>query len=158
MKNTNILRLLKPKALTSYIYDDLTLRQAIEKMKHHGYTAIPVIGRGGEYVKTIAEGDFLWFMLAHDIGDITELEDYYVRDIPRRVVCEPVYVNSTIEDLFKLSMNQNFVPVVDDRGVFIGIVTRRDILQACYGELKKSGIFSTHPEYENEELLKERFL
>lgn len=28
-----------------------------------------------------------------------------------------------------MAMNQNFVPIVDDIGTFIGIVTRRDIMQ-----------------------------
>jgi CBS domain-containing protein len=148
MINKNILQLLKPKAEISYIYEDCTVRQAVEKIKHHGFTAVPVINQSGKYVKTLAEGDFLWFMLSHNIFDITELEKYSVKDIPRRVVCEPVYVYSTIEDLLMLSMNQNFVPVIDDRGVFIGIVTRKDILQVCCDEIKQKGGFE-RPSYED---------
>ena len=132
----NILQLLKPKACTDYIYDDCTARQALEKMRHNGFTAIPVINRDGGYVKTVAEGDFLWFMLQNGVSDPKELEDFSVKQIPKRVNMEPVYVYSTIEDLILLSMNQNFVPVIDDRKVFIGIVTRRDILQYCYNTLK----------------------
>lgn len=49
---------------------------------------------------------------------------------------KPVYVYSTIEDLILLSMDQNFVPVIDDREMFIGIVTRRDILKYCHSTLK----------------------
>lgn len=150
MNIKNILQLLKPKAMTSYIYDDCTVRQAIEKMKHHGYTAVPVINQRGEYVKTIAEGDFLWFLLDRGITDLTETEKYSVSDIPKRVNCEPVYVYSTIEDLLMLSMNQNFVPVIDDRDVFIGIVTRRDIIQVCVSELKERGA-TFLPEYERDE-------
>lgn len=147
MKNKNILQMLKPKAMTSYMYDDSTLRQAVEKMKHHGYTAVPVINREGEYVSTISEGDFLWFILKHDIHEMTDMEDYLVKDIPSKVTCLPVSVNSTIEDLLVLSMNQNFVPVVDDRAVFIGIVTRKDILQVCFNTLEEHGLFSAQPEY-----------
>ena len=33
-----------------------------------------------------------------------------------------------MEDLFDKVTNQNFVPVVDDNQVFIGIVTRKDVL------------------------------
>lgn len=155
MKTKNIFSLLKPKAMTSYIFENYTMRQAVEKMKHHGYTAIPVINGRGEYVKTIAEGDFLWYMLEKGISGQTEMEEHLVSDIPKRVVCEPVDVNSTIEDLFRLSINQNFVPVVDDRGVFIGIVTRRDILLACYEELKDGPMFSAAPEYETDGLAAE---
>lgn len=147
----NILQLLRPKAMTAYIKDESTLRQALEKMKCHGYTAVPVIDHSGLYVGTLAEGDFLWFMLQNDISEKTQLEHFTVRDLPKRVKCKPVYVNSTLEDLFKLSMNQNFVPVVDDRGVFIGIVTRRDILQVCYSALQDTDIFSAPPEYVIEE-------
>ena len=33
-----------------------------------------------------------------------------------------------MEELFEKITNQNFVPVTDDRGIFIGIITRKDII------------------------------
>ena len=39
----NIVMLLKPKETVAYIYEDSTIRQALEKMKAHSYTAVPVI-------------------------------------------------------------------------------------------------------------------
>ena len=146
----NILKLLKPKACTDYLYDDCTVRQALEKMRHNGFTAIPVIDKDGSYVKTVTEGDFLWFMLNHDIADPKEMEEYSVNDLPQRVNVKPVYVYSTIEDLILLSMNQNFVPVIDDRKVFIGIVTRRDILQYCYNTLEELDQKYGNPENKQE--------
>ncbi|WP_295211939.1 CBS domain-containing protein [Ruminococcus sp.] len=132
----NILKFLKPKACVDYVYDDNTARQALEKMKNHSFTAVPVIDREGKYVKTLAEGDFLWFMLNNGIQNMRELEEYKISEITRRVRMKPVYVYSTIEDLILLSMDQNFVPVIDDREMFIGIVTRRDILKYCHSTLK----------------------
>ena len=41
-----------------------------------------------------------------------------------------------MEDLIEKSLNQNFIPVVDDRGVFIGIVKRKAIIQFCYERYK----------------------
>ena len=105
-------------------------------MKNHGFTAVPVIDRDGKYVKTLAEGDFLWFMLNNGITDMRELERFNAGEIARRVNIKPVYVTSTIEDLILLSMDQNFVPVIDDREVFIGIVTRKDILDYCHSKIK----------------------
>ena len=35
-------------------------------------------------------------------------------------------------------MNQNFVPVVDDRGVFIGIVRRQAIIKYCYDKSRQA--------------------
>ena len=34
-----------------------------------------------------------------------------------------------MEELVNSAMKQNFIPVVDDLGSFIGIVTRRDIIR-----------------------------
>lgn len=134
----NILKLLKPKAVIDYVFEDFTIRQALEKMRNHGFTAIPVIGREGEYIKTLSEGDILWFMLDNGITEIKELERYSISNIPKRVKNDPVYIYSTVEDLVLLSMNQNFVPVIDDRNVFIGIVTRQDILRYCHETIKNN--------------------
>ena len=59
----NIAFFLKPKASVAYLYSDFTVRQALEKMRHYGYAAIPVISRDGKYVGSVSEGDFLWFFL-----------------------------------------------------------------------------------------------
>ena len=56
----NILFFLKPKAEVSYLYEDFSMRQGLEKLERSGYTAIPVINRQGKYIGTITEGDFLW--------------------------------------------------------------------------------------------------
>ena len=38
-------------------------------------------------------------------------------------------LDADIEDLLQLALQQNFVPVVDAHNIFIGIVTRKDIIQ-----------------------------
>ena len=88
----NILKFLKPKAVIDFVYEDYTVRQAIEKMRNHGFTAVPVIGRDGGYIKTLAEGDILWFMLDNNIMDIKDLEKYSISNIPKRVKNNPVYI------------------------------------------------------------------
>ena len=70
--------------------------------------------------------------------DLREMETYSLKQIPAKVRMRPVSVSSTVEDLILLSMDQNFVPVIDDRGIFIGIVTRKDILAYCYKVIKNS--------------------
>ena len=54
----NIIFLLKPKNTVAYVYDVNTLRQGLEKMRVHGYTAVPVIG---PLVKGIFSG-ICWIM------------------------------------------------------------------------------------------------
>ena len=49
----NILFFLTPKSDVAYIYADDTIRQALEKMEHHRYAAVPVLEHSGKYVGTI---------------------------------------------------------------------------------------------------------
>ncbi|MCI8910701.1 MAG: CBS domain-containing protein [Oscillibacter sp.] len=128
----NIAYFLLPKGRVAYLYDDNTFRQGLEKMRHHGYTAIPVISRTGQYVGTVSEGDFLWRFLDETGGScrtLKDLERTHIRDILRSGEYPPVRITVTIDELLDSAMNQNFTPVVDDVGSFIGIVTRKDIIR-----------------------------
>lgn len=134
----NILFFLKPKSETAYISDQDTLRQALEKVKYHGYAAIPVIDINGKYVGILSQGDLLWAILDNDTFDNRLREQYYVRDILKSRQNASVNVNAAIEDLLLVAMNQNFIPVTDDRGLFIGIVTRKDIMQYYYDKMHEA--------------------
>lgn len=125
----NIVMLLKPKESVKYIYENNTLRQGLEKMKAHSYTAIPVISENGKYVGTVSEGDFLYYILDKDTKGMKGQEKHYVRDILRKNFNPAVKIDVKMEELLSRAINQNFIPVTDDRGTFIGIVTRQDILK-----------------------------
>lgn len=126
----NIISLLKNKSTVSYLYAENTLRQGLEKMKAHGYTAIPVITDNGDYVGCISEGDFLWYLMNYPECDRKAMEHIFIRDIIRTDWNPAVSIDVSFEVLLDRIVNQNFVPVVDDRNKFIGIITRRDILCA----------------------------
>ena len=132
----NILFFLTPKSEVAYIYEDYTMRQALEKMEHHRYSAIPIIDDEGKYVGTITEGDLLWTLKNDFSLDLKSVEDVPIMGIKRRMDNSPVSVNANIEDLISKSMNQNFVPVIDDQKTFIGIIKRRDIIEYCYNKLR----------------------
>ncbi len=130
----NIAYFLLPKNHVAYLYDDYSFRQGLEKMRYHGYTAIPVISRDGQYMGTVSEGDFLWKILEKDCGSphscsMKSLEHLHVRDLLRDDQYPPVGITVSMEALLISAMNQNFIPVVDDLGTFIGIVTRKDIIR-----------------------------
>ena len=134
----NILFFLTPKAKLEYLKDDQTVRQAIEKIRVKGYTAIPIISnKDGSYVGTVSEGDFLWHLIDENTWNIYELEKEKVVDIIDKDRYRPVKVSAEIDDLLQLIMNQNFVPVVDDRDVFMGIITRRRVIDYFYNESRK---------------------
>ncbi len=127
-----------PKSEVAYIYDDQTLRQVLEIMEYHRYTAVPVINKQGKYIGTITEGDMLWGIKNEYNLSLRGAEHMPVTTIPRRSDNRPVSIDATMEDMIDKALNQNFVPVVDDQENFIGIITRRDIIKYCYKKMKES--------------------
>ena len=125
----NILFFLSPKSDVAYIHDDESLRQALEKMEHHKYAAVPVVSRQGRYVGTLTEGDLLWYIKNQLDLSLQDAERISVMAVPRRSDNYPVNADCRMEDLMDKALNQNFVPVLDDEKSFIGIVTRKDIMK-----------------------------
>ena len=124
----NILFLLTPKGEVAHIEAEDTLQQVLDKMDRHGYTALPLLSNNGKYIGTITEGDLLWYLKEQGFPKLDTIGDTQITNIPRRRDNKAVHVHETVEGLFDKMMNQNFVPVVDDDRVFIGIVTRKDVL------------------------------
>ncbi len=125
----NLLFFLTPKAVCSYLYDDYTIRQAIERMETLGYAALPILTRAGVYRGTLTEGDLLWAIKNMCNMDMSRATDHTIMEIPHRRDNAPVNVTTEMAELVRSATDQNFVPVVDDKGDFIGIVTRRAILR-----------------------------
>ena len=125
----NVLFFLTPKENVAYIYEDYPVRQALEKMKYYHYSAIPIIDREGHYVGTVTEGDFLWGLLERNCVTVKDAETWRLQELPLRRDNQSVKIDANIEDLLQLALQQNFVPVVDVHNIFIGIVTRKDIMQ-----------------------------
>ena len=132
-----ILFFLTPKSEVAYVDENDSLRQVLEKMEHHGYAAVPLLSSGGKYIGTITEGDVLWKLKKEGFPELHEMEDISVMEMIRNRDNKPVHINVDMEGLMERIMKQNFVPVVDDDKVFIGIVTRKDAIQYLIDELKK---------------------
>lgn len=124
----NIALLLKPKALVAFVYNDYTVRQTLEKLEYYHYSAIPMIDREGKYVGSISEGDLLWYIKDQEQFSLEDMEEVSVTEVVRYRNYQPIRINAKVEDLLSIVIQQNFVPVIDDRDMFIGIVTRQDVM------------------------------
>lgn len=133
----NIAFFLTPKSEIVYETINATMRQALEKMEHHRYTAIPLIDKKGKYVGAITEGDLLWKIKNTDDLTIDGTSKIPIEDVQRHTQSQTVSISANMEDLVLLARNQNFVPVVDDQGIFIGIIKRSDIINYCADLLLK---------------------
>lgn len=133
----NILMLLTPKSKVAYVFENSTVRQALEKMEFHRYTAIPILNNEGAYIGTLTEGDLLWTVKNELDLNLKAAENMVVGAIRRNRDNKPVTIDAKIEDLIQKAINQNFIPVLDGKNSFIGIITRKDIIQYCYDRLLK---------------------
>ena len=138
---------LTPRQQVSCLYDDFSLRQGLEKMRHHGYTAVPVVTRENKYVGTVSEGDFLWHILEEGECGCIELKD--TEKMPLREIIDPgknppVKITAKLPELILRAENQNFIPVVDDLGSFIGIITRKSILKYFDGALPQEDLLKKY--------------
>ena len=131
----NILFFLMPKAMCAFVYDDYTVRQALEKMESSGYAALPILNKHGEYRGTLTEGDLLWALKNMCYMDMRQAEARRIMEITRRKDNVPVKVTANMHDLVQRASAQNFVPVVDDKDAFIGIITRSAIIKYCAREM-----------------------
>ncbi len=129
----NIASFIHPKSEVSYLHDNMTIRQGLEKLRRSGYAAIPVVDAEDRYVGVVSEGDFLWKILEHNepLHNVTmkKVEQMVLRDIIQSGKIKAVCIDTDMEQLLGQAQIQNFVPVIDDRNVFIGIITRSDIIK-----------------------------
>lgn len=127
----NIAFFLLPKSEVRYLSPKVTMRKALEIMEQHRYTAVPLVDDEGKYVGTLNEGDLLWKIKNNTPFSLEDSEKILLEEIPQRMQNKPVSIYSNMQDLISLATVQNFVPVIDDRNFFIGIVRRSDIINYC---------------------------
>lgn len=127
----NVAFFLLPKKEVVYLKYNSTMRQALERMEYHTYAAVPLIDDEGKYVGTITEGDLLWKLKNTPGLTFANTEKIPLREVEQRTQNEPVKIDAEIEDLISRAIMQNFIPVVDDQEIFIGIVRRREIMEYC---------------------------
>lgn len=127
----NIAFFLIPKSEVVHLNYKCTMRQALEKMEFHRYSAIPLINDEGKYVGTLTEGDLLWKLKNTPHLNFANTNHVRIEEIPLHVQNQAISINEEMEAIISKAMEQNFVPVVDDNGIFIGIIRRREIIEYC---------------------------
>jgi len=127
----NVAFFLIPKKDIVYLKENATMRQALERMEYHSYSAVPLINSEGKYVGTITEGDLLWKLKNTPGLTFQNTEDILLVEVEQHVQNLPVTIAAQMEDLISRAVVQNFVPVVDDQQIFIGIVRRREMIEYC---------------------------
>jgi CBS domain-containing protein len=122
------MRFVIPKSYVEYVTVDSTLRQAIEKMRFHRYVAIPVLDEEGKYVGALRNDDVLKYILDNGVFNSKDAEAIPVTEVMEKERDSFVYHDASFGEIIDRVKEHNFVPVADDRGCFVGLVLRRDVL------------------------------
>ena len=128
----NVLFFLTPKSQVKFIDDTMSVRQALEVMDYYRYSTIPLLTKDGKLVGTVSEGDLLFYLKNHPFKELSDFDDHKVLEVKRHKDYLPIKVDIEMSDLISNAVNQNFVPVIDDQMNFIGIVTRKSIINYLY--------------------------
>lgn len=132
----NILKFLTPKSMIKILDTSMTIRQVLEVFEHYRYSVLPIINKDGKYYGTISEGDLLYYLKNNLKGDIQKYEDISILEIPIYREYKPIKIDEDIRNLIKILTQQNFVPLVDDQEIFIGIVTRKTLIDYLSNQIK----------------------
>lgn len=121
----NILMLLIPKKEVCFLTTNETITEGLNILRSTRYSSVPLLDEDGYFVGTITAGDLLWHLEKHGFANAGAQQ---IKAVSRNRDYSPVGVLAPIEDLIKTSLGQNFIPILDDRNYFIGIVTRKDLI------------------------------
>ena len=125
----SIISLLTPKKITFFLLNTSTIRQALEKFDAHKFSVVPLVDEEGHYAGTLSEGDILRFIKNQANFNLKTAENILVKDIDHYRPYLSVKVDALISEVFALSLEQNFIPVVDDKDVYIGIIKRKEVIR-----------------------------
>jgi len=108
-----------------FVYDDDTVQHAIDILKRERFTSIPILSRDGEYYGTLTEGDLLYTIYESGIKWASNLK---ISEIDRNRDYKAVMITDPVITLIVRASDENFVPIVDENNKFLGIVTRKKLL------------------------------
>lgn len=123
-----ILSFIKPKSEVVFVYRDDTVKDALAKLEKTRFSSIPILDREGYYVGTLAEGDLLWGIKEISNFNVNHADNLLISDFKRHRDYLAINIDANMDELISKAMNENFVPVVDSHNLFIGIVTRKSII------------------------------
>ena len=132
----NLLIFLTPKSETLYLNQNSTVRQTLENFDIHKYSVVPLIDDNGFFVSTISEGDILRFIKNSCKFDISVAEKMKIKDLELYRPYKALPISTPMDEVVRLALEQNFIPIVDDRGVYIGIVKRKSIIDFLLSKIE----------------------
>lgn len=140
----NIAMLLSPKCNISFLINENSVRKGIENFKVHGYSSVPVINKDGTYYGIVSDKDFLSYIIKSKDYSLQNFEEVRIDEIIEEGLNPPVNINASLNELLVRISDWNFVPIVDSRNKFVGIITRKSVIKYLCDVLKQMPAIEVH--------------
>jgi CBS domain-containing protein len=142
----DITSFLTPKSEVVWVSAEGTIAQALERMKPNGFGSVPILDEDGHYFGTLSTSDLIWYLVQagdfwQDAALVTPLAS-----VRRARNDEALHVAAGVPKLLGQIALQSFVSVVDDSGLFLGIVRRRPVIEY----LARGAARAARPEYDRQ--------
>ncbi|MDO4287988.1 MAG: CBS domain-containing protein [Eubacterium sp.] len=124
----NHLFYLIPKADLTYVHEEDSFQSVLDIFLTSTYTALPVIDDKGHYLFTVGEGDLLRTLYMSCKHPDISLDNFTIGDIEPKIKVEAAPIATEFKEVVRMAMHQNFVPLVDDQRVLIGILRRQELI------------------------------
>lgn len=110
------------------VIDQHTLSTGLLILTQSNYTMIPVLSAESKLMGVISMSMIIKAVMTVDAIEMERLNELKVRDV---MLCQPVRVqaNCNLAEVLNYLIDQNFVCVVDGDNRFIGIITRKNVMQ-----------------------------
>lgn len=102
----------------------MAVRQGLYILKKSKYSIIPVLTKDGVYVDSISDRDFLWCILNDEVYTYSSQEKMYIHEVlsNKEGIINPMKIDESMDEVLPVIVDQDYVPIVDDRNLFVGIV------------------------------------
>ena len=122
------------KAKIVRLYNDMTIEEALKVILKSNLTSVPVLERvSNRYVYSLSSNALLKKIVQAKGNESVYSET--ISSVPLERFIVPCDSETEVENLMDLVVNQNFVPLVDNAGVFQGIVTRKAVINYMIDKL-----------------------
>lgn len=110
------------------VIDQHTLSTGLLILTQSNYTMIPVLSAESKLMGVISMSMIIKAVMTVDAIEMERLDELKVRDV---MLSQPVRVqtNCHLADVLNYLIDQNFVCVVDGDNRFLGIITRKNVMQ-----------------------------
>lgn len=117
-----------PAEMVATVNENNNLQHVFLVLTKIKYSKIPVLDNDNHFKGLISLSMITDQMLTNEGVDGNKLESILVKDVMQTDV-HAIYERENLEVILRYLVDENFLPYIDEDDIFMGIITRREILK-----------------------------